>query len=154
MKLSSVYAPVEVEECQSANSFVCGFCNILFSSQSDLDLHQEKTSLQATGNSDSTTEELVCKLCSQEFLTFRGMRQHYGKVHSSVKRTKCKLCNKKFKDKYAVKYHRIQVHEKKTQIECYLCRKVLYNKFSFKKHIPKCSQKFFDEDNLTKLEFH
>lgn len=119
-------------------SLACLRCNLVFTTIEDLAIHEEPTP------SLPSAQENQCELCNQVFSTYRGMRQHIGKVHSSNRKVKCKYCSKKFKDNYAVKYHRKQVHEKSTQVECFLCGKILYNQFNYKKHLTACQEKFFD----------
>ena len=115
----------------------CRQCHLAFKSESDLQKHltpQQSSEIQDLSVEKST----VCKICKKNCATYRGMRQHMGKVHSITKRIKCKNCNKKFKDNYAVKYHRRQVHEKLTQIKCSRCDKILYNQYCFRKHEAVC----------------
>jgi hypothetical protein len=77
-----------------------------------------------------------CPVCSQSFVSSKGMKQHLGKVHpSTIKTVLCDLCSKPFKDKYALHFHVRQVHEKGTRVPCTVCGKLLYNKYILKKHL-------------------
>jgi hypothetical protein len=77
-----------------------------------------------------------CPVCSQSFVSAKGMKQHLGKVHpSTAKAVPCDLCSKPFKDKYALHFHVRQVHEKCTRVPCTVCGKLLYNKYILKKHL-------------------
>jgi zinc finger and BTB domain-containing protein 41 len=150
MKIISVCTPIVSDDCNGTNFFKCRFCDIVFTSALDLDKHSSFDS-DLVSESGSEESNLRCKICNQEFLTYRGMRQHYGKIHHNLKKIKCKFCSKRFKDNYAVKYHRKQVHEKSTQVQCFLCAKSIYNKFSLKKHFIACSEKFFQVKTLEKI---
>ncbi|OMJ85457.1 hypothetical protein SteCoe_13217 [Stentor coeruleus] len=129
----------------------CSFCELKFIKIIDLQKHHNCCTESVESMAHVQENDFICNVCNLKFETYRGMRQHYGKIHCGIKKIKCKYCNKRFKDNYAVKYHRKQVHEKSTQVQCYLCSKSLYNKFSFKKHISKCSQKFFDSKVLDSI---
>lgn len=77
-----------------------------------------------------------CPICSQAFVSFKGMKQHLGKVHpTTVKAVLCNFCTKEFKNKYALQFHIKQVHEKQTRVLCTVCGKQLYNKYILKKHM-------------------
>lgn len=77
-----------------------------------------------------------CPVCGQCFVSFKGMKQHYGKLHSPTeKMTRCLLCSKLYKNKYALNFHVKQVHEKQTRVKCEECGKVVYNKYILKKHL-------------------
>lgn len=119
------------------SSYICEKCHLSFKSPSDFQKHiyLQKSSENPSNPAEKST---ICKICKKNCATYRGMRQHMGKVHSVTKKIKCKHCNKKFKDNYAVKYHRRQVHEKLTQIQCEKCQKVLYNQYCFRKHEAAC----------------
>lgn len=78
----------------------------------------------------------ICTECNQSFLSFKGMKQHFGKVHlKSSKTTACNVCSKLFKNKYALHFHVKQVHEQRTRVFCTVCDKQLYNKYILKKHM-------------------
>ena len=79
-----------------------------------------------------------CPVCHVQFKSFKGMRQHVGKVHERRYRDKkCKDCGAKFKSKYALRFHVRQVHEGTDRTPCPLCEKVLYNKYRLKHHLAK-----------------
>jgi len=144
-------------------SFACGKCKLVFIQQKDLKIHlkelpQEDSSLcdssikildrlSSPSNSESANEKntFVCLKCNQEFATYRGMRQHQGKVHQTTyKYSKCPKCSKKFRNKHAVNFHLRQVHEKTTRRYCEFCGKQAYNKYILNKHLEKCKFKFED----------
>ena len=80
-----------------------------------------------------------CDYCCASFISYKGMKQHVGKVHLGQKKlVKCTNCGCRFKHKYALKCHMKQVHEKSTRVECQVCHKVLYNKYYLKKHTECC----------------
>lgn len=117
-------------------TFKCNKCDLAFFSELHLKKHDLMRDEQDPNDSK---DKRLCKICHQTFATYRGMRQHMGKIHSATKKVKCKFCSKKFKDNYAVKYHRKQVHDKVTQVQCHFCGKVLYNQYSYKKHLDLCT---------------
>lgn len=160
MKLVSICIPDTSDSTTSGSA--CPHCLINFTKESDLEMHLDWPSesiLKLEENdlnlasSASLPEEpqsnsVNCKKCDRSFSSFKGMRQHHGKIHSEPKKIKCRFCPKKFKDMYAAKYHRKQVHDKSTQIQCHLCEKSLYNRSAFKKHLVKCSARFFSTTAL------
>jgi uncharacterized Zn-finger protein len=121
----------------NGQQYKCKKCDLTFFSEFHLRKHEL---MQNESESNDLLKKRLCKICNQIFATYRGMRQHMGKIHSSTKKVKCKFCHKRFKDNYAVKYHRKQVHDKVTQVSCHLCEKVLYNQYSLKKHLELCEQ--------------
>ena len=124
-------------------TFKCNKCNLAFFSE----LHLKKHELVGDEQDlNDPKDQRLCKICKQTFATYRGMRQHMGKIHSATKKVKCKFCSKKFKDNYAVKYHRKQVHDKVTQVQCNFCGKVLYNQYSYKKHLELCTTLNFRQE--------
>ncbi|CAG9313562.1 unnamed protein product [Blepharisma stoltei] len=79
-----------------------------------------------------------CSACNKWFSTYKGFKQHQGKIHRVGRRaSKCEACLKRFKNKYALKMHLMQVHEKSTQVACEKCGKFLYNKYHLKAHLEK-----------------
>ena len=121
---------------EHTTTFRCTKCNLSFFSELHLRRHELVGDEQ---DPNDPKDKRLCKICKQTFATYRGMRQHMGKIHSATKKVKCKFCCKKFKDNYAVKYHRKQVHDKVTQVQCQYCEKVLYNQYSLKKHLELCT---------------
>ena len=82
----------------------------------------------------------MCEHCFAHFTTYKGMKQHIGKVHlTKSKHVKCPKCGNKFKHKYALKFHIKQVHESSTRVKCPECDKILYNKYTLKKHLQVCA---------------
>lgn len=82
-----------------------------------------------------TKENLLCLVCHQVFASYKGLRQHIGKCHSSeAKAVNCPVCPKKFLNRQAVKFHVRQVHEKSTRVACPECGKVIYNKYMLQRH--------------------
>jgi hypothetical protein len=82
-----------------------------------------------------SSENLRCMVCHQIFASYKGLRQHTGKSHSSeAKGVSCPLCPKQFFNRQAVKFHVRQVHEKSTRVTCKDCGKVIYNKYMLQRH--------------------
>lgn len=140
------------EGSKDPDGFKCKHCHLLFFSIADLSMHISLKPAKKLEFYSQNNPIVNCPDCSSEFSTFKGMRQHHGKIHTVDRKAKCKLCSKRFKDNYAVKFHKRQVHEKSTQVMCVLCEKVTYNKFSYLAHYKKCSGRFFakkmiDENN-------
>ncbi|OMJ69830.1 hypothetical protein SteCoe_32351 [Stentor coeruleus] len=132
------------ENTQKTKKSTCSVCKLVFCNENDFHLH---VTLGLPPKIDSPETLATCKECKIEFASFKGMRQHYGKVHLKHKSIKCKICYKLFKNKYAVKFHINQVHEKSTQIVCAICTKLCYNKYSYKTHLLKCSKKSSTKKN-------
>ena len=77
-----------------------------------------------------------CSHCQGQFVSFKGLKQHIGKIHNAKKKhSKCPQCDKRFKTKYAVKFHLRQVHQKLTRVRCDSCGIELYNKYSLRAHV-------------------
>lgn len=80
------------------------------------------------------------------FTSYKGMRQHLGKVHETKnKPSKCPKCNSSFRHKYALRFHIKQVHEKSTRATCPNCSKVMYNKYLVIKHLQRCNRALVEE---------
>ena len=137
--LPSVHTPI----ISSGELYACRFCLISFTSKEDFQLHIDHESIKTIQEASETSPIITCTQCNAEFLTFKGMRQHFGKIHKLERRSKCKICKRKFKNNYAVKFHIRQVHEKSTQIQCVLCTEYKYNKYCYLQHFKKCSMRFF-----------
>ena len=137
--LPSVHTPI----ISSGELNTCKFCSISFTNKEDFQLHIDHGSTKTFAEVPETSLKIICTQCNSEFLTYKGMRQHFGKIHKLERRSKCKICKRKFKNNYAVKFHIRQVHEKSTQIQCVLCSEYRYNKYSYLKHFKKCSMRFF-----------
>lgn len=77
-----------------------------------------------------------CDECQVQFKSFRGLRQHMGRVHSAEeKKVVCEECHKTFKHKYAVKFHVQQVHERSSRVNCEECGKEFSNKYILQTHV-------------------
>ena len=109
-------------------TFQCNLCGIGFKEINDLRNH-----LLTTYEQSST-----CPGCGNVFSTVKGMKQHYGKLHSSHRPSRCSECRKRFRNKYALKFHIKQVHERSTREECPKCFRFLYNNYSLKRHLKIC----------------
>ena len=125
-------------------SLKCDRCSYSSVSANDLVKHLKTTHYSECMASHYFDFELnqskayQCEVCLSQFTTYKGMRQHVGKVHErTYKDKKCKDCGAKFKNKYALKYHFRQVHEQSNKIQCQLCSLVLYNKYKLKVHMAK-----------------
>ena len=124
--------------------FKCISCSLIFANKEELCLHSMKENLPK--EDEKSKGSISCPNCESVFSSYKGMRQHYGKIHKLNQKAKCKICNKRFKDNYAVKFHKKQVHDKSTQIKCVLCEKLSYNRYTHKAHFKKCSLRFFSND--------
>lgn len=104
--------------------------------QPNADMHEVKLEKEEPRIQEVATTSKNCPICCQTFVSFKGMKQHYGKVHpTSAKVSLCNICTKHFKNKYALRFHVKQVHEKQTRVSCGECGKLLYNKYILKKHL-------------------
>ena len=148
---------------ENANNFVsfedsqltqCYLCN--FSTLNSLEIHkhlleEHKFDSEAlkilsvellSSKADASGNKNTCPVCLKVFKSFRGMRQHVGKIHDTKNRKrKCGICGGKFKDKYALKYHTKQVHFNATKVSCERCHQILYNKYHLRKHLKVCLYK-------------
>ena len=141
---------------QKPNGFLCRLCKQFSLSVKEITTHFEtdhstesrtlaylysKTDLGLTGDNTESSDagKYICEICLTHFSTFKGMKQHMGKMHlNKDKQTKCRICSKRFKHKYALKFHIRQVHECSTKVTCPTCFKLVYNKYSLKKHQTSC----------------
>lgn len=80
----------------------------------------------------------ICPCCNQYFSSAKGMKQHFGKIHSKYRPSRCVTCKKRFRNKYALKFHVKQVHEQSTRESCPHCHVEMYNSYSVKRHLFVC----------------
>jgi DNA-directed RNA polymerase subunit RPC12/RpoP len=111
----------------------CESCEVSFVFKDDLINHQS-----LIPSSDSQKNIYKCTRCSLKFSTFRGMKQHLGKIHEKKKNIPCLVCGKLFKDKYAIKFHNQHVHEVSQKVRCEKCSFLCYTKYVYQSHILKC----------------
>lgn len=111
-------------------TFQCTHCTLGFKFVNDLRNHQLTT----------FQHKATCPICNHVFSTVKGMKQHYGKLHSCHRPSRCTECRKRFRNKYALKFHIKQVHEKSTREECPKCLKFMYNNYSLKRHMKVCRE--------------
>lgn len=163
-KLPSPVGLNTINGLKTRHSESCFNCGILFRTKNDVELHIISESLALTTNHDFSNEdpctsyqtstfrlplfeslvieqkeEFVCEQCRLEFKSYKGMKQHIGKMHlTKYKHAKCHLCSKCFRHKYAVKFHIKQVHEKSTRASCKKCGKEFYNKYLLNNHFKTC----------------
>ena len=109
-------------------TFKCNLCGLGFKIANDLRIHQQSTFEEKTN----------CLTCNQVFSTVKGMKQHYGKVHSKNRPSRCIACRKRFRNKYALKFHVLQVHDKTTREDCPHCHRSMYNNYSLNRHLKIC----------------
>ena len=122
-------SPLKIKcSLEKYRTFQCKFCGLGFKEINDLRNHLittfEKTS--------------ICPTCNNVFSTVKGMKQHYGKLHSSHRPARCSQCKKRYRNKYALKFHIKQVHEQSTREECPNCFHSFYNDYSLKRHLKIC----------------
>ncbi|OMJ75436.1 hypothetical protein SteCoe_25403 [Stentor coeruleus] len=146
---SALPAPHLPKTCERTKTdqkyYSCVYCTLSFKKHQDFLLHSDTKASEIPALESPKTSKVQCPDCISEFSTYKGMRQHHGKIHQIERKVKCKLCSKKFKDNYAVKFHKRQVHEKSTQKTCFFCIKTFYNKYSYKMHFDKCPNRVFDD---------
>lgn len=119
----------------STSKYFCPDCNLAFVLERDLQNHYSASN--STPRIPSTAI-FNCSHCSLQFSTFRGMKQHSGKIHEKKKTLPCDLCGKLFKDKYAIKFHKLHVHDKSQKVKCEKCSFICYTKYVYREHIKKC----------------
>mmetsp|Transcript_3105 Transcript_3105/g.2820 ORF Transcript_3105/g.2820 Transcript_3105/m.2820 type:complete len:131 (+) Transcript_3105:186-578(+) len=94
------------------------------------------------------SKEFSCTICSKKFTTYKGLKQHVGKMHEgSPKEIKCDCCDRSFKHKYALKFHMDQVHQKVTRVSCEHCEKEFYNKYRLETHQRYCLMERVNSEN-------
>lgn len=143
--LPAPHLPITCDRTETGQQYYsCVYCTVSFKKYQDYLLHLDSKAAEIPPLDPSKNSKVQCPDCLSEFSSYKGMRQHHGKIHQIERKAKCKLCSKKFKDNYAVKFHKRQVHEKSTQKICFLCEKSFYNKYSYRMHFGKCSNRFFD----------
>ncbi|CAG9313559.1 unnamed protein product [Blepharisma stoltei] len=90
-------------------------------------------------NLDISIPQYFCKPCNRTFDTYKGYKQHQGKIHRTKRRNfKCLKCDRKFVSKYALKFHSNQVHDNMRKVTCERCMKVIYNKYQYFIHLKSC----------------
>lgn len=133
-KLPSAYQP---KACENAGiGFKCDSCGMVFALEQDLEMHNARM-----------TKDIHCPLCSIKFVTYKGMRQHYGKRHAKIRPYRCNICYKRFRNVYASRIHKQQVHLHKARQDCMYCGKSVYNKYSLSRHLSICNKKTIAEDD-------
>jgi len=153
---------------ESSHGIPCSSCKLFFASEFQLNIHKAldraevdaryllELSCQKAASKKLKVENVKpcgekvrsgftckyqCQYCVSQFQTFKGLKQHLGKVHDKTRRNaKCPVCAKRFKHKYAVKFHVRQVHERATETECQRCGKHLYNKYVLQSHLKTCNK--------------
>jgi uncharacterized Zn-finger protein len=120
------------------NKYACTACNINFIDKKELLMHQLSEATIKSVLTPISKMQFCCDICGLDFLSYKGMKQHVGKVHNRLNTAECPLCSKMFKNKHAVTFHIRQVHEHITQRTCEFCSKLCYNKYNYKDHVKKC----------------
>lgn len=126
--LPSVICPVSAFTYKTHK---CKHCNLGFKTITDLRKH-----IFIQVNTEHT-----CSECGQVFESRKGMKQHFGKIHSKIRPSRCAICTKRFRNKYALKLHVKQVHEESTRVVCSECNIVFYNTYSMKRHFEHSHEK-------------
>ena len=133
--------PALFENAISEKRFVCGHCHLSFNLQSDLINHL------TAGNPSTKYEKIregvtyTCLQCNITLNSFKGLKQHFGKIHTILNTFPCEICGKLFKDKYSAKFHTENVHDASKRVTCSICKKKCFNKYSFRIHFEKCLRK-------------
>ncbi|CAG9318080.1 unnamed protein product [Blepharisma stoltei] len=166
----------DIFEAESSE-FRCGNCSLQFSSLLELSIHQysdknhegmvdsgilfltayninvqlyndaSQLLMSRCDPQANIGDEYCCKYCNKNFVSFKGIQQHIGKMHQiSPREVKCDICLKSFKNKNALKFHHHQVHEKSTRVLCEFCHKLFYNKYALAAHINTCIGKKESQD--------
>lgn len=133
--------PVLFENRLSEKQFVCGHCHLSFNLQSDLIHHLTVGNPSAKYEKISEGVSYICLQCNITFNSFKGMKQHFGKIHLNTKTFPCQICGKLFKDKYAAKFHKDNIHDDSKRVICSICNKICFNKYSLRIHFEKCLRK-------------
>ena len=116
-----------------SEGYQCQSCRLIFKTQQDLNFH------------NSVPEKLIaCPQCDNKFLTFKGMKQHFGKKHERSRPYRCSICLKRFRNVYASRIHKKQVHLHQSRKSCTFCGKNVYNKYSLSRHLKICSRNVED----------
>ena len=115
------------------SKYSCSYCDLKFSNNIDLFGHLsfEYVNLNKRKN-------IKCAYCALSFSSFRGMKQHIGKIHEKKKNIPCSICGKLFKDKYAIKFHTEHVHETSQRVQCENCSFLCYTKYVYEAHKLRC----------------
>ena len=77
-----------------------------------LDIEEEANRASAV-SAECEAPLTTCSRCGKILKSYKGLKQHIGKIHlSKYKYKKCLECGAKFKNKYALAQHKRQVHLK------------------------------------------
>ncbi|CAG9334459.1 unnamed protein product [Blepharisma stoltei] len=109
---------------QASSLYPCPHCILSFGSHRELGYHINEKSIDMTKKEekgienqlDSSLDEseiessgsmkYACEECQRSFISYRGLKQHNGKMHDLGKKPfACDYCGKKFKIKYALSTH-------------------------------------------------
>ena len=126
--LPSVICPISAVTYKTHR---CKHCELGFKTITDLRKHSF-----IQGSIDH-----ICSECGEVFESIKGMKQHFGKLHSKVRPSRCAVCSKRFRNKYALKIHVKQVHEESSRVVCSNCNIVFFNIYSMKRHLQHCHEK-------------
>ena len=129
--LPSPIFPSMTDDCESKHA--CTLCNLKFLNENDLINHQSNETINSIKYKKSR-----CSYCSLTFSSYRGMKQHFGKIHEKKKNIPCTICGKLFKDKYAIKFHIEHVHETSKRVQCENCSFLCYTKYVYQAHKQNC----------------
>lgn len=127
----------------------------------------QTTGIQIGGNNEKESA-FRCILCSREFKSYKGMKQHMGKKHrihniEKNKQPKCEICSKEFKSYKGMKQHFGKKHNiKNKETICEICSKMFVNIHALNLHTkqvheqstrvtcPNCSRIFYNKYSLAR----
>ena len=115
------------------SKYACPCCDLKFSNEIDLLSHKNTEYINL-----KKSKNIKCSYCTLTFSSFRGMKQHFGKIHEKKKNIPCNICGKLFKDKYAIKFHTQHVHETSQRVQCENCSFLCYTKYVYQAHKLRC----------------
>lgn len=144
------------KEIHLPGGYPCNKCNKIYTTNSNLRYHIEKTHEGATKmrllrcphcserfvehfrklkhlkEAHGITFTFECDLCKTTFSTRRALTMHTNKFHT--RKTQCEICNKSFSCRSVLKKHMMS-HSGERNYVCQLCQKAYRHEKSLKQHL-------------------
>ena len=107
--------------------------------------------------SESTNQQLNCKLCGKSYTSYTGVTLHIKSFHYGIKEYSCKSCEKSFTQSPSLKDHIRNKHEGlngKKAYECEFCEKGFSQNHSLKSHINNVHEELKSKNDKISKNVH